>query len=49
MSQTRALVGLTVAATGALLCLGALRLLFGALVHRRARGEQPHAAGRIGW
>jgi LPXTG-motif cell wall-anchored protein len=34
---------------GALLVLGALMLLLGVAVHRRARAEQPHPAGRIGW
>jgi LPXTG-motif cell wall-anchored protein len=34
---------------GALLVLGALMLLFGVAVHRRARAEQPRPAGRIGW
>jgi LPXTG-motif cell wall-anchored protein len=35
--------------TGALLVLGALMLLLGVAVRRRARAEQPRAAGRIGW
>ncbi|HEX6583348.1 MAG TPA: cupredoxin family copper-binding protein [Thermoleophilaceae bacterium] len=35
--------------TGALLVLGALMLLLGVAVHRRARAEQPPPAGRIGW
>jgi LPXTG-motif cell wall-anchored protein len=35
--------------SGALLVLGALMLLFGVAVHRRARAEQPRPAGRIGW
>jgi LPXTG-motif cell wall-anchored protein len=34
---------------GALLVLGALMLLLGVAVHRRARTEQPRPAGRIGW
>jgi LPXTG-motif cell wall-anchored protein len=34
---------------GALLVLGALMLLLGVAVHRRARAEQPGPAGRIGW
>jgi LPXTG-motif cell wall-anchored protein len=34
---------------GALLVLGALMLLLGVAVHRRARAEEPRAAGRIGW
>ncbi len=34
---------------GALLILGALILLIGIVVHRRARAEQPRPAGRIGW
>jgi LPXTG-motif cell wall-anchored protein len=34
---------------GALLVLGALMLLLGIAVHRRARAEQPRPAGRIGW
>jgi plastocyanin len=34
---------------GALLVLGALMLLLGVAVHRRARAEQPRPAGRIGW
>jgi LPXTG-motif cell wall-anchored protein len=33
---------------GALLVLGALMLLLGVAVHRRARAEQPRPAGRIG-
>jgi LPXTG-motif cell wall-anchored protein len=33
----------------ALLVLGALMLLLGVAVHRRARAEQPRPAGRIGW
>ena len=39
----------TGADTGALLLLGALMLLLGVAVHRRARAEQPRPAGRIGW
>ena len=39
----------TGADTGALLVLGALMLLLGIAVHRRARAEQPRPAGRIGW
>ena len=35
--------------SGALLVLGALMLLLGVAVHRRARAEQPRHAGRIGW
>jgi LPXTG-motif cell wall-anchored protein len=35
--------------TGAMLVLGALMLLLGAAVHRRARAAQPRPAGRIGW
>ena len=35
--------------TGALLVLGALMLLLGVAVHRRARAEEPRPAGRIGW
>jgi LPXTG-motif cell wall-anchored protein len=35
--------------SGALLVLGALMLLLGVAVHRRARAEQPRPAGRIGW
>ena len=35
--------------SGALLLLGALMLLVGVAVHRRARAEQPRPAGRIGW
>ena len=35
--------------SGALLVLGALMLMLGAAVHRRARAEQPRRAGRIGW
>jgi LPXTG-motif cell wall-anchored protein len=35
--------------TGALLLLGALMLLLGVAVHRRARAQQPRPAGRIGW
>jgi LPXTG-motif cell wall-anchored protein len=35
--------------SGALLVLGALMLLLGVAVHRRARAEQPRRAGRIGW
>ena len=34
---------------GALLVLGALMLLLGVAVHRRARAEEPRPAGRIGW
>lgn len=34
---------------GALLILGALMLLLGVAVHRRAGAEQPRPAGRIGW
>ena len=34
---------------GAMLVLGALMLLLGVAVHRRARVEQPRPAGRIGW
>jgi LPXTG-motif cell wall-anchored protein len=34
---------------GAMLVLGALMLLLGVAVHRRARAEQPRPAGRIGW
>lgn len=34
---------------GALVVLGALMLLLGVAVHRRARAEQPRPAGRIGW
>jgi LPXTG-motif cell wall-anchored protein len=34
---------------GTLLVLGALMLLLGGAVHRRARAEQPRPAGRIGW
>jgi plastocyanin len=34
---------------GALLLLGALMILLGTAVHRRARADQPHPAGRIGW
>ena len=34
---------------GALLLLGALMLLLGVAVHRRARAEEPRPAGRIGW
>jgi LPXTG-motif cell wall-anchored protein len=34
---------------GALLILGALMLLLGVAVHRRARAAQPRPAGRIGW
>jgi LPXTG-motif cell wall-anchored protein len=34
---------------GAMLLLGALMLLLGVAVHRRARAEQPRPAGRIGW
>jgi LPXTG-motif cell wall-anchored protein len=34
---------------GSLLVLGALMLLLGGAVHRRARAEQPRPAGRIGW
>jgi plastocyanin len=37
------------AEAGALLVLGALMLLLGVAVHRRARGEQTQPAGRIGW
>jgi plastocyanin len=37
------------AEAGALLVLGALMLLLGLAVHRRARGEEPRPAGRIGW
>lgn len=39
----------TGADAGALLLLGGLMLLLGTAVHRRARADQPHAAGRIGW
>jgi len=39
----------TGANAGALLVLGALMLLLGVAVHRRARAEQPRPAGRIGW
>jgi LPXTG-motif cell wall-anchored protein len=39
----------TGADAGALLVLGALMLLLGVAVHRRARAEQPRPAGRIGW
>ena len=39
----------TGADSGALLVLGALMLLLGVAVHRRARAEQPRPAGRIGW
>ena len=35
--------------SGALLVLGALMLLLGVAVHRRARPEVPRPAGRIGW
>ena len=35
--------------TGAMLVLGALMLLLGVAVHRRARAAQPHPTGRIGW
>jgi len=35
--------------SGALLVLGALMLLLGVAVHRRARAEEPRPAGRIGW
>jgi LPXTG-motif cell wall-anchored protein len=35
--------------SGAMLVLGALMLLLGAAVHRRARAEEPRPAGRIGW
>lgn len=34
---------------GALLVLGALMLLLGVAVQRRARAEEPRPAGRIGW
>lgn len=34
---------------GAMLVLGALMLLLGVAVHRRAPAEQPRPAGRIGW
>jgi LPXTG-motif cell wall-anchored protein len=34
---------------GAMLLLGALMLVLGVAVHRRARAEQPRPAGRIGW
>ena len=39
----------TGADSGALLVLGALMLLLGVAVHRRARAERPRPAGRIGW
>jgi LPXTG-motif cell wall-anchored protein len=39
----------TGADSGALLVLGALMLLLGVAVHRRARAEQSRPAGRIGW
>jgi LPXTG-motif cell wall-anchored protein len=39
----------TGADAGALLALGALMVLLGVAVHRRARAEQPRPAGRIGW
>ena len=39
----------TGADAGALLVLGALMLLLGVAVHRRARAEEPRPAGRIGW
>jgi plastocyanin len=39
----------TGADSGARLVLGALMLLLGVAVHRRARAEQPRPAGRIGW
>jgi LPXTG-motif cell wall-anchored protein len=39
----------TGADAGALLVLGALMLLLGVAVYRRARAEQPRPAGRIGW
>jgi len=39
----------TGADSAALLVLGALMLLLGVGVHRRARAEQPRPAGRIGW
>ncbi|HMJ95744.1 MAG TPA: cupredoxin family copper-binding protein [Thermoleophilaceae bacterium] len=39
----------TGADSGALLVMGALMLLLGIAVHRRARAEQPRPAGRIGW
>jgi len=39
----------TGADSGALLVLGALMLLLGIAVHRRARAEAPRPAGRIGW
>jgi LPXTG-motif cell wall-anchored protein len=39
----------TGADAGALLVLGALMLLLGLAVHRRARAEQPRPTGRIGW
>ena len=35
--------------SGALLVLGALMLLLGVAVHRRARAVEPRPAGRIGW
>jgi LPXTG-motif cell wall-anchored protein len=35
--------------SGALLVLGALMLLLGVAVHRRARPDVPRPAGRIGW
>jgi LPXTG-motif cell wall-anchored protein len=39
----------TGADAGALLILGALMLLLGIAVHRRARADEPRPAGRIGW
>ena len=39
----------TGADSGALLVLGALMLVLGVAVHRRARAEQARPAGRIGW
>jgi LPXTG-motif cell wall-anchored protein len=39
----------TGADVGALLVLGALMLMLGVAVHRRARDEEPRPAGRIGW
>ena len=35
--------------SGAMLILGALMLLLGIAVHRRARADEPRPAGRIGW
>jgi LPXTG-motif cell wall-anchored protein len=35
--------------SGAMLVLGALMLLLGVAVHRRARADEPRPAGRIGW